>query len=144
MIAATVITTAATSVTQLSGCKTFTLVDPAPLHGLTVYPARQRVQELVRHGTGRYTTKEVTAGSRTYDNFPLVNVTHPDLERHPLFAHAVVIDVEVPEGAALVLPAYWYHQVSLRARTGCQAAECMRYRVVIHGTGSRGACHSNF
>ena len=79
----------------------------------TLHTLRQRVQELVRHGRGRYTAKAITAASRTYDNFPLVNVSHPDSERHPLFAHATVIEIEVPQGAALVLPAYWYHQVSV-------------------------------
>ena len=56
------------------------------------------------------------------DNFPLVNVTHPDLARHPLFRDALenngVFEVEVPEGAALLLPAYWHHQVESFAAPG--------------------------
>ena len=64
--------------------------------------------------------REVT--SRELDNFPLVNVTHPDLARHPLFRDALenngVFEVEVPEGAALLLPAYWHHQVESFAAPG--------------------------
>ncbi len=55
---------------------------------------------------------------REIDNFPLVNVTHPDLERHPLFRDAHVITVDVPAGSALFLPAYWYHQVESFAEPG--------------------------
>ena len=33
--------------------------------------------------------------ARELDNFPLVNVTHPDLARHPLFADAHVFEVEL-------------------------------------------------
>ena len=55
---------------------------------------------------------------REIDNFPLVNVSHPDLERHPLFADAQVFTVDVPAGSALLLPAYWYHQVESFADPG--------------------------
>ena len=95
---------------QLAGQKRFTLIDPHPLHGLTAYPTRLRVRDSLRHAPDQYESSPEPS-PRTYDNFPLVNVVTPDASRHPLFKHATVIDVEVPEGAALVLPAYWYHQV---------------------------------
>jgi hypothetical protein len=52
------------------------------------------------------------------DNYPLVNVTHPDLERHPLFDPSKVLTIDVPAGSALFLPAYWYHQVESFAEPG--------------------------
>ena len=55
---------------------------------------------------------------RELDNFPLVNVTHPDLRRHPLYRDSSVFTVEVKAGDALVLPAYWYHQVESFAEPG--------------------------
>ena len=61
-------------------------------------------------------TQQMT--SRELDNFPLVNVTHPDLRRHPLYRDSSVFTVEVKAGDALVLPAYWYHQVDSFAEPG--------------------------
>lgn len=97
---------------QLSGAKRFTLVDPTPLHGLTTYPAVQRFAELERVAPGVYRPASEPAANRTASHFPLVNVTHPDLERHPLFRHARVTVVSVPAGSVLLLPAFWYHQAS--------------------------------
>uniref|UniRef100_A0A7S4B0B4 Cupin-like domain-containing protein n=1 Tax=Chrysotila carterae TaxID=13221 RepID=A0A7S4B0B4_CHRCT len=52
------------------------------------------------------------------DNFPLVNVTHPDYERFPLLRDAHIMTVDVPAGSALILPALWYHQVDSFAEPG--------------------------
>lgn len=112
---------------QLAGTKRFTLVDPQPLHGLTTYPSVQRVVRLERLGPGRY-APEPSAAAReregegaapvTAKHFPLVNVSRPDLARHPLFRFARVTTVEVPAGSALLLPAYWYHEVESFAEPG--------------------------
>ena len=103
---------------QLSGAKRFTLVDPAPLHGLTTYPAVQRFAELERVAPGVYRPAAAPAADRSASHFPLVNVTHPDLQRHPLFRYARVTTVDVPAGSALLLPAFWYHQVESFAPPG--------------------------
>jgi hypothetical protein len=91
---------------QVAGSKRFTILDPARLH--TAYPAVFKQDQLVRVGPGEFEVKET---DREIDNFPLVNVTHPDLARHPLFRDAHVITIDVPARSALFLPAYWYHQV---------------------------------
>ena len=102
---------------QLSGTKKFTIVDPARLPAS--YPCVQLMTQLVRRAPGVFDARET---ERELDNFPLVNVTHPDLARHPLFRDALenngVFEVEVPEGAALLLPAYWHHQVESFAAPG--------------------------
>lgn len=91
---------------QISGTKKFTVIDPARLH--TAYPCVAYLSQLKRVGPGRF---ERVLTSRELDNFPLVNVTHPDLSRHPLFAEASPFTVTLQPGDALLLPAYWYHQV---------------------------------
>lgn len=100
---------------QLAGSKTFLLVDPAPLCGLTTYPCTQTLAPLRRESTGRFSLHlgaTDASDSATASNFPLASITEPDLKKHPLFCHARVRAVTVPEDAALLLPAYWYHQVS--------------------------------
>ena len=101
---------------QLSGSKRFTLLSPEPLHGLTAYPSLLDVTELDRVSAGRFESNGRTG--RTLSHFPLANVTHPDLARHPLLRMARKTTVEVPEGSALLLPAYWYHQVESFAPPG--------------------------
>ena len=91
---------------QISGSKRFTIIDPARLQ--TAYPCVAYLLQLKRVAPGVY-EKRLT--DRELDNFPLVNVTHPDLTRHPLFADAQPFTVELGPGDALLLPAYWYHQV---------------------------------
>lgn len=113
---------------QMKGTKRFTLIDPAPLDGLTVHPCRVPVAKLDRPAAGQYRyadEEDVGAAAtsdvqppRTYDNFPLANATHPDLAATPLMAHARTITVDVEEGDALVLPAYWYHEVDSLAGDG--------------------------
>jgi hypothetical protein len=75
---------------QISGSKRFTIIDPARMQ--TAYPCVQRMKQLHRVAPGKY---ESTVVEREIDNFPLVNVTHPDFERHPLFKDAHVFTVEV-------------------------------------------------
>ena len=91
---------------QLSGTKKFTIVDPARLH--TAYPCVAYLQQLKRVAPGVF---ETIVTDRELDNFPLVNITHPDLARHPLFKEAEIFTVHLEPGDALLLPAYWYHQV---------------------------------
>ena len=98
---------------QLSGTKVFTIVDPARLH--TAYPCVAYLQQLKRVAPGKFETQLT---DRELDNFPLVNITHPDLERHPLFKEATVFKVTLEPGDALLLPAYWYHQVDSYAPPG--------------------------
>lgn len=95
---------------QLSGTKRFTLIAPYPLHGLAAYPTVLPIEEYERLAPGVYQTGQ-EATDRVARHFPLVNVTHPDFERHPLFRHARTVTVDVGPGDALLLPAYWYHQV---------------------------------
>tara|TARA_B110001452_G_scaffold95433_1_gene78862 strand:- start:1506 stop:2804 length:1299 start_codon:yes stop_codon:yes gene_type:complete len=98
---------------QLAGVKKFTIVDPARLH--TAYPCVQKMLQLKRTAPGVF-TEQMT--ERELDNFPLVNVTHPDFERHPLYKDSHVFTVEMHPGDALVLPSYWYHQVESFAEPG--------------------------
>uniref|UniRef100_A0A7S0IZ20 JmjC domain-containing protein n=1 Tax=Calcidiscus leptoporus TaxID=127549 RepID=A0A7S0IZ20_9EUKA len=98
---------------QLSGSKRFTVIDPARLH--TAYPCVMQMESYVRVAPGVFETRIV---DREIDNFPLVNVSHPDFERFPLFKDAHVMTIDVPAGAALILPAYWYHQVESFAEPG--------------------------
>ena len=65
---------------QLSGTKRFTIIDPARLH--TAYPCVAYLQQLKRVAPGKF---ETIITSRELDNFPLLNVTHPDRRRHPLY-----------------------------------------------------------
>ena len=75
---------------QISGTKRITIVDPARLH--TAYPCVQKMMQLQRTGPGTFTQRLT---DRELDNFPLVNVTHPDLSRHPLYRDSNVFTVEV-------------------------------------------------
>jgi hypothetical protein len=92
---------------QISGRKRFTILDPARLH--VAYPCVALLEQLQRVAPGRFESRVVT--QRELDNSPLVNLTHPDLRRHPLFAEAQIFTVDLEPGDALLLPAYWYHQV---------------------------------
>jgi len=98
---------------QLSGSKRFTIIDPARMQ--TAYPCIQRMKTWQRVSRGVFRGK---VEDREIDNFPLVNLTHPDFKRHPMFRDASVFSVEVPAGSALLLPAYWYHQVESFAEPG--------------------------
>lgn len=103
---------------QLSGTKRFTLVAPQPLHGLTVYPTVLPIEAFDRREAGDYESVGVLAG-RNARNFPLVDPTDPDAsEDYPLFRGARTVEVEVPAGSALLLPAYWYHRVESFAPPG--------------------------
>lgn len=75
---------------QLSGTKKFTIIDPARLH--TAYPCVQKMMQLQRTAAGEF---RPVITDRELDNFPLVNVTHPDLRRHPLYGDSNVFTVEV-------------------------------------------------
>ncbi len=99
---------------QLQGTKRFTLIDPTPICGLAPCPATTPAANLVRHGPGKYEIEPLpTADERaTYDNFPLVRggeAAHAPLA--PLFEHARMMTVDVHAGDALLLPAFWYHEV---------------------------------
>ena len=80
----------------------------APLHGLTTYPCAQNVAEMARLAPGLYELPRVTRPDGGVDghvsasatHFPLVNVTHPDYGRHPLYRHARSVTVDVREVAA--------------------------------------------
>ena len=100
---------------QVAGSKRFRCVDPTRMH--TVYPALMRLEQLSRSDDGVY-TKELLPEERTCDNRALVNVTHPDFEKHPLFRDAHVLTIDVHEGEALLLPGYWYHFVESFTRPG--------------------------
>jgi len=98
---------------QISGTKRFTIIDPARMQ--TAYPCVAYLQQLKRVGPGKF--ERIVTG-RELDNFPLLNVTHPDYARHPLAKDASVFQVTINEGDALLLPAYWYHQVDSYAEPG--------------------------
>ena len=59
---------------QLKGSKTFTLIDPTPLGGLTAYPTRRLpAVPMERTGLGAYRTRATAADARaTRSNFPLL------------------------------------------------------------------------
>jgi len=98
---------------QVAGTKKFTIIDPARLN--TAYPCVAYLQQLKRVAPGEF---EYVMTERELDNFPLLNVSHPDLERHPLAKEAHAFEVTVRAGEALLLPAYWYHQVESFAEPG--------------------------
>lgn len=98
---------------QVSGSKRFTIIDPARMQ--TAYPCVAYLAQLKRVAPGQF---ERVMTSRELDNFPLLNVTHPDLQRHPLFADSHPFTVTLEPGDALLLPAYWYHQVESFAPPG--------------------------
>ena len=107
---------------QLSGTKRFTLVAPAPLHGLTAYPSLLPARRLTRRSEGVYeaeTVSDVHDGSRrALKHFALLNASAPDLARFPLSRHARTVTIDVHEGCALLLPAYWYHRVESHSTEG--------------------------
>ena len=103
---------------QLSGTKRFTLVAPAPLHGLTAYPSRLPVRALRRRAAGIFDEEEPQDEDEQRSHFTLCDPTAPDLERFPLFRFARTVTVDVEEGCALLLPAYWYHHVESLAAPG--------------------------
>jgi len=118
---------------QIRGTKRFTLIAPEPLAGLTAYPTVLPVEALERRSPGVFVAADASpragearagasadgdAPARTVTHFPLVNASFPDLEAHPLFRHARVTTVDVREGEALLLPAFWYHEVQSFAPKG--------------------------
>ena len=103
---------------QLSGTKRLTLIDPLQLRA--TYPIVQDAEYWQRVRPGSYHRRR--PGGRAYDmdrvaHFPLVNVTHPDLVRHPRFASVRPIVVTLEPGDALLLPVHWLHQVDSRGPT---------------------------
>ena len=68
-----------------------------PLDGLLAYPAELPVALLEREAAGQYKYDWEASGARSYDNFPLANVTHPCLESTPLMAYARTVTVDVKE-----------------------------------------------
>jgi hypothetical protein len=95
---------------QLSGTKRWALIRPnGPRANEAVYMPYLRKRELIRQAPGVFNLGKYEEGG--VSNFPLVNVTHPDLQRHPLFARADVMHLELRAGDALMLPAFWLHQV---------------------------------
>ena len=100
---------------QLSGTKRFTLIAPGPYHGLTAYPSVLPARELQRVAPGvfesRSTGDKDPSVGRTLSHFALVNASKPDLGCFPLSRLARTLTVDVEEGCALLLPAYWYHRV---------------------------------
>ena len=104
---------------QLKGTKRFTLIDPTPICGLAPCPITVPCARLVRKGRGRYEVRPVPAEASersTFDNFPLLQLQSIEEEKargrlQALAQHARVVTVDVKAGDALLLPAYWYHEV---------------------------------
>ena len=110
---------------QLSGRKRFTLIDPARMQA--AYPAVMKQERLVRDAPGKYSR---VGTSVEIDNFPLVNLTHPDLERHPLFNDAQMMTVELAPVAT--------HSCSPpRGTTRSRASRMTTGSVSLSTTGSR-------
>ena len=110
---------------QIAGTKRFTIIDPARMQ--TAYPCVAYLQQLKRTAPGVF---ETILTSRELDNFPLLNVSSPDLDRHPLAKEAHVFTVDLQPGDALLLPAYWcsralhpvFHPLHAAANQPCCAA----------------------
>ena len=113
---------------QLAGSKRVALLDPAPMHGLTAHPVVAPVVSLHRDAPGEYRWRRADGSAagggdvrgegeeqQYFANFPLLSVRRPDAARHPLVRHAHIVSAELREGDALLLPAYWYHEVESTA-----------------------------
>jgi hypothetical protein len=99
---------------QLQGSKRFTLIDPTPICGLAPCPATVPAASVVRRGPGKYEIEPLPSADEraTYDNFPLVCAGEASrAPLAPLFEHAHLTTVDVHAGDALLLPAFWYHEV---------------------------------
>jgi hypothetical protein len=99
---------------QLQGSKRFTLIDPTPICGLAPCPATVPAASVVRRGPGQYEIEPLPSADEraTYDNFPLVCAGEASrAPLAPLFEHAQLTTVDVHAGDALLLPAFWYHEV---------------------------------
>ena len=99
---------------QLQGSKRFTLIDPTPICGLAPCPATVPAASVMRRGPGRYEIEPLPSADEraTYDNFPLVCAGEASrAPLAPLFEHAHLTTVDVHAGDALLLPAFWYHEV---------------------------------
>lgn len=99
---------------QLQGSKRFTLIDPTPICGLAPCPATVPAASVVRRGPGQYEIEPLPSADEraTYDNFPLVCAGEASrAPLAPLFEHAHLTTVDVHAGDALLLPAFWYHEV---------------------------------
>jgi hypothetical protein len=69
---------------------------------------------VVRRGPGQYEIEPLPSADEraTYDNFPLVCAGEASrAPLAPLFEHAHLTTVDVHAGDALLLPAFWYHEV---------------------------------
>lgn len=80
---------------QVSGTKTFYLFPPEDLESLYPGPINTGAQHLSR-----------------------INLFHPDLEQHPRVASLSYRTATVSAGEALVLPAFWWHQVASHQDAG--------------------------
>ena len=99
---------------QLQGSKRFTLIDPTPICGLAPCPATVPAASVMRRGPGRYEIEPLPSADEraTYANFPLVCAGEASrAPLTPLFEHAHLTTVDVNAGDALLLPAFWYHEV---------------------------------
>ena len=102
---------------QFSGTKRFTVVAPCA-HGMGVAPCVQRVERRRRVAPGVY---EPEASDDVSVNFPLLNISayaDGDVDDFPLLRPERAFAVDVREGDALLLPAYWHHQVNSTAAPG--------------------------
>ena len=111
---------------QLRGSKRFTLIDPTPLGGLTPYPTRLLRQRLARRAPGEYELAQPDDDPTVLRNFPLVGLAEDGTREtrfDTLFRHARVTTIDVPAGSALLLPAYWYHEVESHTPEGEAAGE---------------------
>ena len=102
---------------QFSGTKRFTVVAPCA-HGMGVAPCAQRVERRRRVAPGIY---EAEASDDVSVNFPLLNISAyacGDVDDFPLLRPERAFAVDVREGDALLLPAYWHHQVNSTAAPG--------------------------
>ena len=102
--------------TVVKGTKIFELFHP--LDGEALYEASSEYRSghllyAFDHERGhRLWRLPLTVAPPSYQPFSPVNISHPDLRRHPRFPAARRLTCRVEAGETMFLPSYWWHEVT--------------------------------